>query len=260
MVKFSSIHIIICSYNTKLKYLIECFDSVKFAISYFKSYNNDHIPIYVNICNDGSTDPIVNIYLNKLVKENKNYTLVINDRNMGLAHSINKLLDNIEPNALVINMDSDDIMIFNRILVQYEVMTKYEHFNNITMCATNTVNPSLYNNCPERRENLYNFKILNKKEDELMNLICHPSICYKIDDLNKYNIRYDESIMNVEDWDFFFNVLDHNLNILLIPDALIYYRYHHNHAYGVRYNGQYNSEIFSQLENKWNVKLNLRYR
>ena len=145
------------------------------------------------------------------------------DNNTTLATAINDLNEHTPEHALVIYIDSDDMMMYNRILVQYEIFTKYDNWKNISFCATTTVTPNVHINRATCYK-YFSYSLFNTIEWFRDNIIIHPTIAYKIDDIRKYNIKYDDNFKCIQDFDFYLNILKHKLIILLIPDALTYYR------------------------------------
>lgn len=220
----SNVCVCVCFYNTNPKYLEESFLSIDNAIWFFKRYYD--VPVDVYVMDDGS-DNIETINMFEHIHQKYPYIkLYKHEHNTTLAVAINDLHDQMPDDALVIYIDSDDMMMYNRILIQYEIFTKYTWWWNITMCATPTCTPSHFFN----QENLnilryYRYVILNKLDDMLYdNYIMHPTIAYKINHIRQYNIKYDETLKCTQDYDFYLQLLSKNLDILLIPDAITYWR------------------------------------
>ena len=42
--------------------------------------------------------------------------------------------------------------------------------------------------------------------------------------MREFDIKYDNNLKCTQDYDFFLNILSHKLKLLLIPDALVFYR------------------------------------
>lgn len=247
----NNICIIVCFYNTNPKYLEECFLSIDRAIWYFNRHKKTNIPVEVHVMDDGSDD----IYTLKTFENIlKNYTYIKywrHEYNTTLSTAINDLNKYTPDHSLVIYIDSDDMMMYTRILNQYEIMTK-ECWSNITLCATAVTSPTQHFNkytCYP----YFNYHVYNNLNEMNSNIIDHPSICYKIDDIRKYNIEYDSNYRCTQDFDFYLNLLSHNLKILLISDSLTYYR-----GYSMEdrpdNNRKYGTEL-NNLEQKWNKKL-----
>lgn len=218
----TNVCVCVCFYNTNPRYLEECFKSIDIAVWMFKRYYED-IPIEVHVMDDG-TDDINTFNMFENIRHQYNYIkLWRHDHNTTLATAINDLHKYTPEHALVIYIDSDDMMMPNRIMVQYEVMAKNNHWKNITLCATNTCSPSyMINQIIVWRYEKYHILFGSKSMEK--NLIVHPSICYKIDDLRFCNIKYDDNIKCLQDFDFYLQILHKNLSILLLRDSLTWYR------------------------------------
>jgi GT2 family glycosyltransferase len=126
------ISVLVCSYNTPREYLEECLESIK--------HQQGHIGIEVVWINDGSTKENTEV-LNKLLKEfvkNTRFTKLVYkelDKNYGISYSANKGME-LCSYDIVFRMDSDDIMVEERILKQLEFMFKTP---NCVICGSNVV-------------------------------------------------------------------------------------------------------------------------
>lgn len=223
MNNIDNICIIVCFYNTNPKYLEECFRSIDNAIWMFKRYYS--IPVNVHVMDDG-TDNIdtINMFGDIVDAEFKYIKWWRHETNTNLSTSINDLNKHTPENSLVIYIDSDDVMLPNRILVQYETFTQDEQWNDITLCCGNTCNINATNDDMMKLYYHINYKIINNINLMQQNIICHPTIAYKINHLRKYNIEYDNNLECAQDFDFYLNILSHNLKILFIPDAVTLWR------------------------------------
>jgi GT2 family glycosyltransferase len=219
--KEQSVSILISSYNTKGIYIQECLESIKQQIGLFN--------IELVWINDGS-DEINTTLLKKYLDNFKNttrFTSVIyeeNDGNKGIGYSLNKGI-NLCSNEIIIKMDSDDIMIPNRIVTQLQFMNQNPHImicgsqiicfkNNIQNVLSVTNHPSI---TWEQYKNNPSHWISN-----------HPSLCYrKSAVLAAGNYDCNKSRMT-EDFELTVRMLKthgylHNLN-----ESLLYYRLHEN--------------------------------
>ena len=216
--------VIVCFYNTNPKYLEECFKSIDIAVWMFKRYYGD-VPVEVHVMDDGSDNiDTINMF-NKIVNEYKYIKHWKHEHNTTLATAINDLNVYTPEHALVVYIDSDDMMAANRLIIQYEVMHNYDHWKDITMCATITYTPnSTMRNNLNIFSRYYNYNVISKIDDMPQNIICHPTIAYKIDDLRNNNIKYDDNFKCVQDFEFYVHIMSKGLKILLIPDALTWWR------------------------------------
>lgn len=214
--------ICVCFYNTNPLYLEECFKSIDMAIWLFhRKY--EKVPVELHVMDDGSDN---NETLNMFDQIMDNYKYIKYWRhahNTTLSVAINDLNSFTPDNALVVYIDSDDIMAPNRLITQYEVMTKYEQWEDVTLCASLSTNKV----CKTDNFNFmhyYGYRIFDKVDFLERNIIVHSGIAYKINHLREFAIKYDNYLKCTQDYDFYLNILSHKLKILLIPDALVFYR------------------------------------
>lgn len=220
----NNVCVCVCFWNTNPKYLEECFLSIHNAVWLFKRYYSE-IPIEVHVLDDGTTnEETLDMFYNQILQKYDYIKYWKLDYHTNLPTAINSLHKHTPKHSLVIYMDSDDMMIYNRIIVQYEVMTKYKRWKDITLCCTNTCTPNMYNDNLNKISLYSNYTILDSPNQLLKNTICHPSICYKIDDIRCENVKYDENIKWLTDYDFYLNILSHRLKILYITDSLLWWR------------------------------------
>ena len=212
----------VCFYNTNPSYLEECFKSIDMAIWLFhRKYEN--VPVELHVMDDGSDNNETLNMFDKIIDNYKYIKYWRHKRNTTLSITINDLNSFTPDNALVVYIDSDDIMAPNRLITQYEVMTKYEQWKDITLCA------SLTTNKVGKTDNFsfmhyYGYRIFDEVKFLERNIIVHSSIAYKINHLREFDIKYDNCLKCTQDYDFYLNILSHKLKILLIPDALVFYR------------------------------------
>jgi len=247
----NNICICVCFYNTNPEYLEDCFFSIDNAIQFFKK-SYDYVPVEVHVMDDGTDrQDTLDMFYNQIMNKYPYIKYWKHNRNTTLATAINDLHIHTPMHALVVYIDSDDMMMYNRLVVQWEVMTKYDRWKDITLCASNTVNPNLYNDNEDKIVNYY-WKTFNKLDNfyNKRNFICHPSICYKIDNIKKYKVMYDSNFKCLQDFDFYCQILLNNLKILLIPDALTYWRQHNDKPDNDR---KYLYELI-KLRKKYNTK------
>jgi len=219
-------------YNTQHNYFKEYFDSTIKAVEYFNNeyfnkFNAEYDKVNILIYNDGSDNEETLSVLTEYKNKYSDIITIINGEiNKGYATSINILLDNCNC-KYVCYMDSDDTMEFNRLTVQYDYM---EEHSNITLCTSNTTNVVGWYNGIVRILELYNNQNITNDVNTLLpqNCICHPTIFYKLSDINKHNIRYNINYIVCNDYYFYFDVLKNNLYIGFIPDKLVFYRIKNN--------------------------------
>ena len=214
------VSILVASYNTCLKYLYDCVISIKNQIGNFG--------IELVWINDCSNDKKTRVLLAVLAELNglKNFRLIYNTTkvNRGLSFCLHQGLL-LCTNEIVFRMDSDDIMINNRIITQLKFMNDNP---NCVLCGSNFI--SLIKNKSEigRGHHPYSitwdeYKIT--KSDWIMN---HPTLCFKksaVLSVGNYRINFR---MPFEDLDLELRILKKYKIVYNIQEPLLIYRIHEN--------------------------------
>jgi GT2 family glycosyltransferase len=217
--KENGVSVLVSSYNTKGIYLQECLDSIKNQIGYFN--------IEVVWINDGSDElhtKLLKKYLEKFIKNSRFIQLVYeeNESNKGIGYSLNKGI-HLCSYDLIIKMDSDDIMVNNRIQTQMEFM---ELNPNIMICGCqingfkdNINNVSFTSSHPTITWEQY-------KENPSQWFVNHPTLCYRKKGLLEAG-NYDKfKNKMIEDFDIELRMLKKFGIIYNFPEAFLYYRLH----------------------------------
>ena len=206
-----SISVLVSSYNTKLKYIKECLDSIKHQIGDFN--------IELVWINDGSNKLETELLKNALeaFKNTTRFTSVIyveNNENKGLGYSLNKgnLLCN---NEIILRMDSDDIMVKDRIFKQ---LTYMEQNPNTQICGGQVAffRDSINNINGSTSHQSMTFDLF--KKNKLHWISNHPTFCYRknaIIEVGNYNTNIPRM---VEDFELILRFLKkykyfHNFNV-----------------------------------------------
>jgi glycosyltransferase involved in cell wall biosynthesis len=168
------------------------------------------------IIDDGSTDSsvaIVNSYDDKRIRFLKN------DKNRGLAYSLNRGIDEAKGNYIA-RMDSDDICLKNRLELQYNFMEAHLDIG-ISGAAVkvfgNEVRPLQYPSDPDE------LKILLLYHSPLI----HPTVIFRTDILRQNkNLRYQEEPPTAEDYDMW-EKASHVVKIANLSEFVLLYRVDH---------------------------------
>ena len=209
-------------FNTNGKWIKESVESILIAMDYFKKERNGIAKLFIG--NDGSTNKdtleVLDYY-----KTNPNIEIINNRKNLGCPNTINKLIykctDGYE---FICYIDSDDIMMFNRIVIQYDLMNDPEN-KDVTILGTNTQNLINWHNKVRIIRELY-YKSYKTNDIDILyhNPFCHPTIFYRRKDIVDNKIKYNIKDKYSSDYDFYCQILSHGLYGKFIPDALTYYR------------------------------------
>jgi mannosyltransferase OCH1-like enzyme len=214
----NSVSILVSSYNTKIYYIKECLESIKHQIGWFN--------IELVWINDGSD--LLNTKLLKNVLSNfentTRFTKIVyheNEKNMGVAYSLN-LGVTLCSNEFIIRMDSDDIMVEDRIVKQIDYMFK----NPDTQICGGQI--QMFRDNIGNVVGVTSHKSLTLKEfkkNPIHWIVNHPTLCYrKSAILNVGN--YDPNFNKIEDFELMLRFLKHYKYIHNMEDVLLYYRLH----------------------------------
>jgi hypothetical protein len=214
-----SVSILVSSYNTKTKYIKECLDSIKMQIGY---YNIELVWI-----NDGSefleTTLLENL-LNNFIKVTR-FTKVVyhkNETNKGIGYTLNKGI-HLCSNELIIKMDSDDIMVPNRIQTQFEFMNNNP---NVMICGSQI---KCFKDSIDNVVSITNHPSITwdeYKQNPLHWFSNHPSLCYrKSAILQAGNYDVNKSRMT-EDFEMTLRMLKTHGYLHNLDEPLLYYRLH----------------------------------
>ena len=218
--------VLITSYNTNRQYVRECLDSIKNQIGYFG--------IEIVWIDDGSTEENsaeLHRELDRFIKNSRFTTYIYkkNEINIGTAKSSNIGLS-ICSSEIVFKMDSDDIMLPDRMSKQIEFMNKNQ---NAVLCGANI---KLFHSRENNQKNIVNQTNHAEKItwDDLFRernswYINNPTICYRksaIQAVGNYRTNDDRILYLHEDYDLLARVLKRYQIVYNIPDVLLLYRLH----------------------------------
>ena len=212
------VSILIASYNTKLKYLYDCVKSIKEQIGNFGVEL-----VWINDCSNQITTKILLAVLSEL-KNLKNFKLIYNTTkiNRGLSFCLHEGLL-LCTNEIVLRMDSDDIMINNRIITQLQFMNNNP---NCVLCGSNII--SFINDKNEIGRSTHPFIIYwdnykKTKDDWILN---HPTLCFKKSAVISVGNYRRDLRMPFEDLDLELRILKKYKVIYNIQEPLLLYRTH----------------------------------
>ncbi len=230
------VSILISSYNTKAVYIKECLNSIKHQMG--------NIFFEIVWINDGSNDLNTKL-LKKLLddfKSSTRFTNVIyneNDGNKGIGFTLNKGV-NLCNNEIIIKMDSDDIMVQNRIKKQFDYMVKHPK------CAICGAQILMFKNNINNVVNVSTHKNITWKEFKKYRphwFINHPTVCYKKSKIIEAGNYSPDLKLMAEDFELEARMLKTFGFVHNMPDKLLYYRLHEGQ---VTHNGGEGGS------NKWN--------
>ena len=166
-----SVSILISSFNTKTKYIQECLESIKAQQGHF---NMELVWI-----NDGS-DEMNTTLLKNLLDNFQNTTrfsrvvYIENDENRGIGYSSNKGIE-LCSNNIIFRMDSDDIMVPNRLKLQLEYMVN----NPTVMVCGGQINCFNSNGAIVSTTSHKSLSLEEFKKNQSHWFLNHPTVCYR---------------------------------------------------------------------------------
>ena len=150
------------------------------------------------ICDDGSNDDTYNVVKN-IVKGDERVILLKNEKNKGLAYSLNRCIEKAK-GKYIARMDSDDISESNRLEKQIQFLDAHSEY---AMVGCNLL---LIND-----KGIWGKRILaekpNKKSFLFTSPFCHPAIVMRrkvLDNVNYYKV--EKITRRAEDYDLFMRI------------------------------------------------------
>jgi glycosyltransferase involved in cell wall biosynthesis len=170
-------------------------------------------PVRIYLCVDGPVPPDIWFVVEK--HRHRIHRVVRNDGNVGLARSLNRLLDSLADEDFVFRMDSDDYSHSHRISTQLAVMLARPDVD-ILGGSINEV---------ERNGTILKTVHYPQGRREIRNMIArrnpvaHVTVCFRRRAIERFG-RYPEVPLN-QDWALWFKCLGLNLTISSIRTVLV---------------------------------------
>lgn len=198
-------------YNAS-QYLRECIDSI--LLQTFTDFE-------LLIVDDGSTDDSCDI----VRSYNDSRIRLIENKHDYIA-SLNMLLDEAK-GKYIARMDADDVMMPDRLEVQFAYMEK---FSDIGVLATSVLKHGTYKFVYK-----VDTEILVSNQD-LVNAcpIVHPSVIIRKDILYNLNLKYEHRYIYAEDYRLWCQCLKNDIKILVVPYVGLKYRFSNNQITNVK--------------------------
>lgn len=213
------VSILISSLDTKAAYIKDCLNSIKNQVG--------HIFFEIIWINDGSNELNTKI-LKKMLYEFENTTRFVsviyseNDGNKGIGYTLNKGVSMCN-NEIIIKMDSDDIMVPNRIQLQVEYMKKNP---GVAICGGQI---AMFYDVKEKVHNITKHPDIsweqykNRRSHWFIN---HPTVCYRKSKILEAG-NYDKNLKHMaEDFDLELRMLKTHGFVKNLSNVLLWYRCH----------------------------------
>lgn len=170
------------------------------------------------ICDDGSTDNTLQ-YLKEISKQDNRIRLLTNERNLGLAYSLNKCIEHSK-SQYVARMDADDMCEKHRFQKQIDFLE--HHSDEYAVVSSNAYLIDENDKILGKRK----YPIELKKEDFLHNSsVIHPAVMMRRKALeNVNNYRVSKETRRVEDYDLWMRLYKYGYKIYNIQEELYSFR------------------------------------
>ncbi len=169
------------------------------------------------ICDDGSTDGSSDV-LKRYASKDERIVVIINERNMGLAATLNRCIKESR-GKYIARMDSDDVMKEHRLKRQLEFMEEHSEFS-VVGSGVEYIN---------RSGNVYKKLLLPQTIDLTRAVrgfcVVHPSVMMKkepVVSVGGYSVN--KNTTRAEDYDLWCKILESGMKIANIQEYLLCYR------------------------------------
>ena len=193
------------------------------------------------ICNDGSNDETLK-YIVELAKKDNRIKILSNEKNFGLAYSLNRCIE-YSNSEYIARMDADDISKEDRLEKEIKFLDENDSYA-VVACNANLIDE---NDKVWGKRN--NPEIIKRKDFLFNSPVIHPTVIMRkgaLKDVNYY--RVSKETRRTEDYDLWMRLYAKGYKIYTIQEYLYYFREdeqclkHRKYKYRideakVRYNG-----------------------
>lgn len=202
--------------SDKLSFLVQAVNSIL-----EQDYENFHMYIEV----DGVVYSDVKAYLNDL--DPARVTITFHHENKGLATRLNQAVDKILRKghfSYIARMDSDDISDLSRFKEQVEFLSKNR---DIYVVGTDVIEI-------DNENNQIHYKAMESDSDKIRSNIIkkcpvnHPSVMFRVEFFEKFYLRYQDDLMNTQDYYLWVDALYKGLKFSNVNKPLLKFRIDEN--------------------------------
>jgi len=196
--------------NDKLDFFKEAIESIV-----NQDYGFENINIYLGI--DGDLYRALEDYMAS--HKELFYKIVKNDKNRGLAYTLNRLIDVLEDEEYIFRMDSDDICMLERVSKQVEY---FQEDKDLLLLGTDLIEIDeegkelRYKSMPTEKEEIIKFSIAR-------NPFNHPTIAMRKEFFSKVGM-YNETILKSQDYELWARALKKGIKCTNISHPLLKFR------------------------------------
>lgn len=201
------VSVIMSTYNEKTEYIEQAINSIL-----CQTWDNIEIIIVI----DNPENKGVTACVKKYGSDYSNITVIQNEKNIGLAKSLNKALDKAA-GKYIARMDADDISFSDRIKEEIEFMNRYH----LDMVGSKKIDIDEQGNVIRRNGKAISMRRINNVIP-YANVITHSSVLIKTEVVRKMSGYRD--FKAAQDYDLWLRMLTEGYVIGIIDKELIYYR------------------------------------
>lgn len=179
-----------------------------------QNYGFNNINIYLGI--DGALPNDIQSYIDN---SELFYKIIQNEKNRGLAFTLNRLIEILEDEKFVFRMDSDDICRVDRVSKQIEILEKDK---DLMLIGSELIeidedgNELRCKKMPVTMNEIINFSIAR-------NPFNHPTVAMRKEFFDVVG-RYDENILKSQDYELWARALMCGIKATNITEPLLYFR------------------------------------
>lgn len=199
---------IMSNYKTEINMLRYAIDSI---------LNQSYSDFEFIIVDDCSKDSSVEV-LNEYAQMDKRIRLLFNDKNRGLAFSLNRAIAESQ-GEYIARMDTDDVSLKERFKRQVEYMDEHRDIDICGSFVRVFGDSNYYLVTPFYDEKSCRCQLLYSA------CLVHPSVLIRKKFLIGNNLKYNENFLCAQDFDMWTRCVEAG-NIYMIPEILICYRVH----------------------------------
>lgn len=216
MIESATVSVLMCVYNTPLKYLREAVESIR-----TQTYQD----LEFIIVDDASADEDVRRYLQDISTSDHRIVLIRNPDNLGLTRSLNVGLPYCH-GRYIARMDADDVSYPDRLQKQAAYLDSHENTSLVGSRIT-VIDADGH----EDRKSVSDEMDVDPETYRIRSLLQHagpphPTFMFRASFLRKNGIQYREDIAKAQDYGIMADILKSGGQIDILNDFLLKYRVH----------------------------------
>lgn len=219
--------------------IYNCENTIKMAIDSILNQTYENWELIM--CDDGSNDKTYEIAKKYELMDDR-IKLLKNERNKGLAHSLNRCIKE-SCGEYIARHDADDYSEKNRLEVEVQFLDNNKQYGFVSSGVYLFDDKEIWGQREMQKE-----YTPTKYDLVICNQFIHPTVMIRRDVLNKVeNYTVDKKTYRLEDYDLWFKIYSQNIKGVIIPNKLYYFREDRN---------SYSRKKFKYRVDEMKVRLN----